>query len=115
MLLKFQIYDQKPNISLKVHVLSHASLVAYIKTVFNCYATIKHMLLLVCVDVFVHSYIYVTYTMSMTLNPFCVLDSSVVYTFSGHGVCCFVYSLCVLLSVIRVATGNSAAHTIEGL
>jgi hypothetical protein len=84
-------------------MLSHASLVTYIKTGFNCYATIKHMLLLVCVNVFVHSYIYVTYTMSMTLDPFCALDSSVVYTFSGRGVCCVLYSLCVLLSVIRVA------------
>jgi hypothetical protein len=78
--LKIYIDVKIPNVSLKVHVLSHASLVTCIKTVFNCYATIKHMLLLVCVDVFVRN-IYVTYTMSMTLDPFCVLDMLFVKSF----------------------------------
>jgi hypothetical protein len=49
--------------------------------------------MLVRVDVFVRGYIYVMLYDVINLGPFCVVDSSVVYVFSGLG---FRVLFCVL-------------------
>jgi hypothetical protein len=62
-------------------------LLSYIKTVLcNYFATIENLSCLkVRVDVLVHGYNCVILYDVNNLGPFCVVDSSVVYVFSGLG------------------------------